>query len=71
MPRGRETKWPGEDVVTFYFKGPKSLEDKIIDKIKQLKARGIKANKSDIQRVLVENGVEDVERFFKQELITR
>lgn len=66
--------WPNEIVETMFYKAPKSLADKIDAKVKDLQDRGVsvkKANKSSVQRLIVEAEIDTVDRFFAQELINR
>ena len=66
---GRPKMW--DEPEKFSYKGPPELREKIDFKVRSLRARGIKVSASVIQRILVEKNIDDVERFFSQELITR
>ncbi len=67
MSAGRKHNWPGEEVKVCFYKAPESLREKILHKVKALKALGFKeANFSSVQRVIIEKNIDDAERFFQK-----
>lgn len=54
--------WPGQ-TARFAFKGPSELEKKVDAKVRELQARGIRTNKSDVMRICIERGIDSVEEF--------
>jgi len=71
LKRGPKSRWPGEVVTILSYKGPTTLKEKLIEKVKLLRAIGIKTNVSEIQRIIIEKNIDDVTRFFKADRITR
>jgi len=70
--RGNKTKWPGENVVKGSFKAPESFHQRVSSEVSRLRGLGIKTNRSELIRILVEAAIDDSpERFFQQEVINR
>jgi len=68
---GRPSIDPNGEVEKLSCVISRELFEKIEMKVRSLKSRGFNVDSSKIQRVIIEKNIDDVDRFFKQELITR
>ena len=61
---GRPSFWPNQKTVKLGYKGPQELEQRIEAKVDELIESGIPrriANKSNLQRLCVEHGIDTIE----------
>ena len=62
---GRPGYWPNQKTVKLEYKGPETLKQRIQSKVDQLIELGFPkkvANKSNLQRICVEQGIDTVEQ---------